>query len=110
MAVIYSLVPGGSAADILMEVAPQGGEPMVTSGPDKFLGTDLEMILKEKGIQTVVVVGTAAHGAVIYTASLDFHATKRANASMDTLRGFRTVACVPPTREPGCALRATRRR
>ncbi|MBI2115594.1 MAG: cysteine hydrolase [candidate division NC10 bacterium] len=69
VAVIYSLVPGGSAADILMEVAPQGGEPMVTSGPDKFLGTDLEMILKEKGIQTVVVVGTAAHGAVIYTAS-----------------------------------------
>lgn len=69
VAVIYSLVPGASAADILMEVAPQGGEPIVTSGPDKFQGTDLEKILRDKGIQTVIVVGTAAHGAVIYTAS-----------------------------------------
>ncbi len=66
--VIYSLV-GGSAADILREVAPLGNEPIVSSGPDKFLGTDLEKILKEKGIQTVIVVGTAAHGAVLYTAS-----------------------------------------
>lgn len=69
VAVIYSLVPGASPADILMEVAPQGGEPIVTSGPDKFQGTDLEKILRDKGIQTVIVVGTAAHGAVIYTAS-----------------------------------------
>jgi nicotinamidase-related amidase len=66
--VIYSLV-GGSAADIFLEVAPQGGEPIVTSGPDKFLGTDLEKILKEKGVQTVIVVGTAANGAVLYTGS-----------------------------------------
>lgn len=28
-----------------------------------------EKILKEKGIKTVVVVGTAAHGAVLYTAT-----------------------------------------
>ena len=69
VAVIYSLVPGASAADILMEVAPQGGEPIVTSGPDKFQGTDLEKILKEKGIQTVIVTGTAVHGAVLYTGS-----------------------------------------
>lgn len=68
MAVIYSLV-GGSAADIFLEVAPQGGEPIVTSGPDKFLGTDLEKVLKDKGVQTVIVVGTAANGAVLYTGS-----------------------------------------
>jgi nicotinamidase-related amidase len=67
--VIYSLVPGGTAADIYKEVAPQGGEPIVTSGPDKFLGTDLEKILKDKGFQTVIVVGTAANGAVLYTGS-----------------------------------------
>ena len=42
---------------------------MVTSGPDKFLGTDLEKILKERGIKTVIVTGTAAHGAVLHTAS-----------------------------------------
>lgn len=69
MAVIYSLIPGRTVADILMEVAPMGGEPIVVSGPDKFLGSNLEKILRDKGIQTVIVVGTAAHGAVIYTAS-----------------------------------------
>jgi nicotinamidase-related amidase len=66
--VIYSL-GRGTAADIYQEVAPQAGEPVVTSGPDKFLGTDLEKILKEKGITTVIVVGTAANGAVLYTVS-----------------------------------------
>lgn len=69
MAVIYSLIPGGTVADILMEVAPQGGAPIVVSGPDKFLGTDLEKVLKDKGIQTVIVVGTAAHGVVLHTGS-----------------------------------------
>ncbi len=41
----------------------------VLSGPDKFRNTDLEKILKDKGITTVIVVGTAANGAVLYTAS-----------------------------------------
>lgn len=59
----------GNVADILPEAAPRAGEPMVSSGPDKFVGTDLEKILKEKGIKTVIVVGTAAHGAVLYTVS-----------------------------------------
>jgi nicotinamidase-related amidase len=67
--VIYSLSAGASVADIAKELAPVAGEPAVTSGPDKFLGTDLEKILKEKGVKTVIVAGTAAHGAVLYTAS-----------------------------------------
>ena len=69
MAVIYSLSTGASPADIAGDLAPRAGEPVVTSGPDKFMGTDLEKILKDKGIQTVIVTGTAAHGAVLYTAS-----------------------------------------
>jgi nicotinamidase-related amidase len=67
--VIYSLSAGASVADIAKELAPVAGEPAVTSGPDKFLGTDLDKILKEKGVKTVIVAGTAAHGAVLYTAS-----------------------------------------
>lgn len=67
--VIYSLSPGAAPADIASDLAPRAGEPVVTSGPDKFMGTDLEKILKEKGVQTVIVTGTAAHGAVLYTAS-----------------------------------------
>ena len=46
-----------------------GDEPHVLSGPDKFRNTDLEKILKDKGITTVIVVGTAANGAVLFTAS-----------------------------------------
>jgi nicotinamidase-related amidase len=66
---VYSLSAGAIVADIAKELTPLGKEPVVTSGPDKFLGTDLEKILKEKGIKTVIVTGTAAHGAVLYTAS-----------------------------------------
>ncbi|HZL60330.1 MAG TPA: cysteine hydrolase, partial [Stellaceae bacterium] len=67
--VVYSYVPGGTLADALPEVAPTGKEPAVQAGADKFLDTNLEQILKDKGIQTVIVIGTAAHGAVLYTAS-----------------------------------------
>lgn len=67
--VVYSLSAGAVAADIAKDLMPLGNEPLVTSGPDKFLGTDLEKILKEKSIKTVIVTGTAAHGAVLYTAS-----------------------------------------
>lgn len=68
--VVYATVPGGKIADTRPEVAPMGSEPVVSSGPDKFLNTDLEKILKDKGIQSVITVGTAAHGAVLNTASV----------------------------------------
>jgi nicotinamidase-related amidase len=69
MLVVYSIVANSVAGDILSEVAPTGKEPIVQSGVDKFAKTDLEKILKDKEIKTVIVVGTAAHGAVLYTAS-----------------------------------------
>ena len=67
--VIYSFIANTTAADVMKDVAPIEGEPSVTSGPNKFLRTDLDKILKEKGIETVIVVGTAANGAVLNTAS-----------------------------------------
>lgn len=67
--IIYSLSAGATSTDIARELAPRTGEPVVTAGPDKFMGTDLEKILMDKGIKTVIVTGTAAHGAVLYTAS-----------------------------------------
>jgi nicotinamidase-related amidase len=67
--VVYALFRGAKLEDNLPQIAPKGGEPWVLSVADKFVGTDLEKILKDKGITTVVVVGTAAHGAVLYTAS-----------------------------------------
>jgi nicotinamidase-related amidase len=69
VAVIYSLSAGAVPADIAADLAPAAGDPVVTSGPDKYLGTDLEKLLKEKNVQTVIIAGTAAHGAVLATAS-----------------------------------------
>jgi nicotinamidase-related amidase len=67
--VIHSITTAATPADIAKEVAPREGEPIVKAPADKFFKTDLEKILTEKGIKTVVIVGTAAHGAVLYTAS-----------------------------------------
>ena len=79
--VVHSLA-GQTVADILPEVAARAGEPVVSSGPDKYLNTDLEKILKEKGVKTVIVVGTAAEGAVLNT------------ASQSALRGFKVIVPV----------------
>jgi nicotinamidase-related amidase len=67
VAVIYSIPPNTTTADIIPDVAPATDEPSVQSGVDKFFKTNLEQILKDKGIQTVIVVGTSAEGLVIYT-------------------------------------------
>lgn len=69
VSVIYSYTSASTPADIFPEVAPLAGEPLVQASSDKFVGTDLEKILRDKGIKTVIVIGTAAHGAVISTGS-----------------------------------------
>jgi nicotinamidase-related amidase len=51
------------------EVFPKDNEPFVESGVDKFFQTNLEQLLKDKGIKTVIVAGTGSNGAVLYTAS-----------------------------------------
>ena len=67
--VVYTAFGKFGAPDVLSEVAPNGSEPFVASFLDKYLGTDLDKILKDKGIKTVITVGTAANGAVFGTAS-----------------------------------------
>lgn len=67
--VIYSIIANSTTADVLPDVAPQANEPHVLAGPDKFLNTDLAKILKDKGIKTVIAVGTSSNGAVLFTAS-----------------------------------------
>jgi nicotinamidase-related amidase len=80
--VVYGIVAGSVIGDTLGDVAPNGTEPVVQSGPDKFLNTELEKILKDRGIRTVIVAGTAANGAVLHT------------ASEAVLRGFKAVVPV----------------
>jgi nicotinamidase-related amidase len=56
-----------AGAEVLPDVAPRDGEPVVTARADKFFNTTLDQILKDHAIQTVVLVGAAANGAVLYT-------------------------------------------
>jgi nicotinamidase-related amidase len=67
--VLYSLTSSARPADIRGEMAPRPDEPVVKSGVDKFHGTQLEALLRQRGIKAVILVGTSAHGAVLHTAT-----------------------------------------
>lgn len=67
--VAHSLTSTATPQDIVDELKPLPNEPVVRSGVDKFYNTELEKILAERGIKTVIIAGTAAHGAVLHTAT-----------------------------------------
>jgi len=67
--VVHSLTSAAKTEDIVSERAPHAGEPVVRSSVDKFYNTELEKILADRRIKTVVIVGTMAHGAVLHTAA-----------------------------------------
>lgn len=67
--VIYTLGAASTPADIWPEAAMLGSEPLFKAGPDKFVNTDLEQVLRSKGIKTLIAIGSAAHGAVLHTAA-----------------------------------------
>ena len=67
--IIYSVaVPNSVPADILPALTPASGEQVLPPlGPDKFVNSDLEKTLKDKGIKTVVAMGTQAQTSVLHT-------------------------------------------
>jgi nicotinamidase-related amidase len=69
MLVVYSLTPMGSPSDIVGQISPSNGDPIVKSDVDKFYKTNLELILQNHGIKTVLITGFAANGAVLHTAT-----------------------------------------
>jgi len=79
LTVVYSLTSRGTRETILPGVTPLSTEPVVKSSVDKFYRTDLQQILRERGITTVIIAGTTAEGAVLHTAT---------GASM---RGFQVI-------------------
>jgi nicotinamidase-related amidase len=54
-------------ADVVDALAPRPGEPVLQVQGDKFYRSDLERLLKEKGITTVIATGTSGNGAVLLT-------------------------------------------
>jgi nicotinamidase-related amidase len=71
MMVFYTLVGGTPTPEGMIDpgLAPRAGEWVVRGGADKFIGSDLEQRLKDKGIKTVIVTGTSAQGAVVGTSN-----------------------------------------
>ncbi|MBP2633309.1 MAG: isochorismatase [Firmicutes bacterium] len=67
--VVYSLLATGKLSDIVPELAPAMDDPIVESNVDKFYNTDLDKILREHNIKTLIITGTAANGAVLNTAT-----------------------------------------
>jgi nicotinamidase-related amidase len=68
----YSIIGNGTPtpADMIDPgFAPRDGEWVRQNGPDKFLGSNLEEKLKERGVKTVVVCGTSYQGVGIGTGS-----------------------------------------
>ncbi len=82
MFVVYSVaLPNTGEQDMMPEIAPKPGEPILPAlGPDKFLNSDFEKMLKEKGVQTIIINGTAAQSTVLHT------------GGEAALRGFNVIA------------------
>src|SRR4029077_4897529 len=62
--IIYTRTP------IPKEIANASADTVITNdiGPDKYLNTSLASILQSKGVKTLVIVGIASNGALLYTA------------------------------------------
>ena len=82
--IIYSVaVPNSVATDVLKDLTPAAGEQVLPPlGPDKFINSDLEKTLKDKGIKTVVAMGTQAQTSVLHT------------GGEAALRGFKVIVPV----------------
>jgi len=91
MFVFETLAGTTTAADISPELAPRPNEPVLsgTAGPDKYIGgnVDLQKLLTDRGIKTLIVCGTGANGAELYM------------ASASATRGFKVI--VPVDGMPG---------
>jgi nicotinamidase-related amidase len=68
MLVLHPATSSMQDNDFVKELFPKGDEKILRGRGDKFMGSDLEKILKDKGIKTVLLIGTAGNSAVLYTA------------------------------------------
>jgi nicotinamidase-related amidase len=67
MLVVHTTTRTGNAGELADAVAPIDGERVYSAKFDKFHGNDLEQLLRERGIDTVVATGTSANGCLLFT-------------------------------------------
>lgn len=83
--VVYTSIPKVEMSAVVPDVKPEGNEPFVQSFTDKFLNTDLEKVLKDHGITTLLMAGVSSNGAIIET------------SSEAALRGFKVAVVLDAT-------------
>ncbi|HEY2226871.1 MAG TPA: isochorismatase family protein [Xanthobacteraceae bacterium] len=72
MMIVYNLTGASKPEDMVdASVMPKPGDFMIKNGRggDKFIRSNLDAGLKEKGIKTVIITGTSAQGAVATTSN-----------------------------------------
>jgi len=72
MMIVYNLTGAGKPEDMVDPgVMPKPGDFMVVNGRggDKFINSNLDDGLKQRGIKTVIITGTSAQGAVATTSN-----------------------------------------
>ncbi|MEU7638967.1 cysteine hydrolase [Streptomyces sp. NPDC039016] len=80
---------GAPGTEIHHDVAPQEGDVVITKRrASAFSGSDLDLVLRSRGIDSLVLTGIATSGVVLYTLcqanDLDFGLTVLADACLDT--------------------------
>ena len=88
MLVVYS-TQEANMAKWMPAIAPAAGDPLIAShGQDRFFSTDLDNVLKAKGITTVIPTGWKVSGSILYT------------SVGATLRGYTVVVPADTTNAP----------
>ncbi len=88
MLVVYS-TQEPNMAKWMPDVAPAVGDPLIPSkGQDRFYSTELDNVLKAKGITTVILTGWKVSGSILYT------------SVGATLRGYTVVVPADTTSAP----------
>ena len=59
----------GKPEDISPELTPLPGETVIRPGMDKFFENDMAKTFHDRGVTHVILTGTSANGAVIFTAA-----------------------------------------
>ena len=63
-------VQGTEGAEVIEELKPEEGDYVVRKRRySGFYGTDLDLLLRELGVDTVIIVGVATHICVLHTAA-----------------------------------------
>jgi nicotinamidase-related amidase len=72
MLIVYNLTGASKPEDMVdASIMPKPGDFMIKNGRggDKFIDSNLDAGLKERGIKTVIITGTSAQGAVATTSN-----------------------------------------